>query len=1119
MLQLILGRSGFGKTHTIRKIIKEKLKKGQEKILLIVPEQYSFETEKAMLELVGEELYSKIFIMSFRKLSEYIFENLGKPCGTVLNDSHKAILMYLSIESVKDKLKIYKDSSNNDEFISMMLSANDEFKMCNINNDALEKISSSIVNRTLKAKLSDAQLILSRYDFLLKDKFIDPTDELTLAYNLLQKNDLFKDYSIFFDSFDGFTPQQLLFLEYFLKCSKETFITFCTDKETFFEDFDNTVDLFEPVDKNVRKILEISKKNNIKVNAPIILNENPIKNQELSALEENFLRTKKNNEKISICDSIEIYNAKNQYDEMEFVAKSIKKAIESGNYRYKDIFIISRNEQLYKRIIDICFQKYNIPLFFDKTESVEPKLLPTFFLSLLEIIKGNFQSSDIFKLLKIDLLGFDYDEISDLENYVLLWNIDRSAWFEDFKENPRGLCGKLTDEDIEKLKNLNALRVKIINPILIFSEKLKKSHNGKEITEHLYRFCEEINLREKIKTYSENLLKNGEYELAKEQVSVWNLMVNIFEDMAKLLTSQKISIEKYYQVLKIVLNLSDIGKIPSKIDCVAFGTADRIRPENKKIVFLIGANEGEFPRYPASAGIFSDDERCKLLSLGLNLYDSLEGLSLNERFLSYKAVTLPSEKLFVSFVSSTLSGETKYPSEIVKGIKSIFENVDIKDEKSFEIYDEIWTKKSAIELLSKHFKDNSRLSNTLKKYLKEDNEIKDKVNLLEKVALKKPIIFEDQQNTSLLFKDNVKLSASQVESYYLCPFQFFCKYSLKAKKRKKVEFNSLEYGSLMHFVLEKILKNYSADEIKRISKNDLEEIISNILNDYVKLKFGELKTKTDRFKYLFSRVAKAAVPLILHIADEFSQSEFKATDFELQIGKNSKVPALRLELGSGDFVEIEGKIDRVDTLQKNGQIYVRVVDYKTGTKEFNLSDILYGLNLQMLVYLLALEKNPKNKSIVVPCGVLYMPAIRPTVTAEHNVDAIDLNSQKTKKLKMNGLLIDSPEIIEAMEKDAKGIFIPAKIKNSQVQKSESLVSTELMGKILKKIESLIIEMAENLKSGLIPAKPAKGLYDACEFCDYKEACSFEENSDQVVNVENFKTEEVERFLDGISQRK
>lgn len=1114
MLQLILGRSGVGKTHKIRNLIKEKAENGQEKILLIVPEQYSFATEKAMLELIGEELYSKILIMSFRKLSEYIFEKLGKPCGTVLNEAHKAILMYLSIDSVKDELKIYKDTKSDNEFISMMISTNDEFKMCNINNVDLEKFSKNINNKTLKAKLDDAQLILSKYNFLLKDKFIDPIDELTLAYNLLQKNDLFKNYSVFFDSFDGFTPQQLLILEYFLKNSKETFITFCTDKENLNEELkiENTVDLFEPVNKHIRKILEISKKNNVKVNSPLILNKNFQKNENLSILEENFFRAKKNNLKNGTCKAIEIYNAKNQYDEVEFVAKSIKKLVETKDCQYNDFFIVSRNDQIYKGIIDVCFSKYKIPLFFDKTEFIESKLLPTFLLSLLEVIKGNFKSNDIFKLLKIDLLGFNYDEISDLENYVLLWNIDKTDWCNNFTENPRGLCGNLNDEDREKLSILNALREKIINPLLVLSDKFKKSNTGKEITEQLYNFCEEINLREKIKSYSENLLKNGEIELAEEQVSVWNLLINIFEDMAKLLSDKKINIEKFYQIFKIVLNLSDIGKIPSMLDRVAFGTADRIRPENKKIVFLIGANEGEFPRYPASAGIFSDDERCKLLSIGLNLYDSLEGLSLNERFLSYKAVTLPSEKLLVSFVSSSLSGETKYPSEIVKEIKTIFENVDIKDEKSFSLYDEIWTKKPAFELFSKHFKDNSRFSNTLKKYFENDMETKDKVKLLEKVALKKTIVFENQQNTELLFKGNVKVSASQVESYYLCPFQFFCKYSLKAKKRKKVEFDSLEYGSLMHFVLEKILKNYSVEEIKKLSKNSLEKIISDVLNDYVKLKIGELKTKTDRFKYLFSRVVKASTPLILHIADELSQSEFKATDFELQIGKNSKVPALKLKLNSGDFVEIEGKIDRVDTLQKNGQTFVRVVDYKTGTKEFNLSDILYGLNLQMLVYLLALEKNPKNKNSVIPCGVLYMPAQRPVVTAEHNVDATNLNNQKTKKLKMNGLLIDTPEVIYSMEKDAKGIFIPAKIKNSQVQKSESLVSAEMMGKILKKIEKLIIEMAENLKAGHIPAKPAKGLYNACEFCDYKEACSFEENSDEVINVENFKTEEVENFL-------
>ncbi|MBR1779373.1 MAG: exodeoxyribonuclease V subunit gamma [Clostridia bacterium] len=1113
MLQLILGRSGFGKTHTIRNIIKEKIDHGLDKLLLIIPEQYSFETERAILQLLGEALYDKISIMSFRKLSEYIFKKAGKPCGKVLSDSHKAILMNIAIDSVKDKLKIYKSAATNSEFVSVMLSANDEFKMCNIDNTEIAKIKSMAPDKTLSAKLGDTQLILNKYNELLEGKFIDPVDEITYAYRLCSQEGLFQDYTIFIDSFDGFTPQQLLFLGYFLKYSRDCFITFCTDKVNFSEPNEKSVDLFEPVNKHIRKVLDIAKKNTVKVNPPIVLQKNYRANEELSLMEKNFLRAKKLGTNLSKCQAIEIYNAKNRYDEVEFVAKNIRKLVEKKDYRYRDFFIISRNEQLYDGIIDAYFKKYKIPLFYDKKESIESKILITFLTSLIGTVKGNFQSTDIFRLLKIGLLDFDNDDIFNLENYVLLWGIDKKQWLGPFTENPRGLSGQMTDEDTENLEKLNILREKIMAPLLAFAKKLKSAKDGKEMTEEIYYFLEKVNLRKKINAYSENLLKAGEIELAAEQVEVWEKMIDIFEEMALLLSGEKITLDKYHQLLKIVLKLSDIGKIPAKLDEVTFGVADRIRPDDKKVVFLLGANEGEFPRFPATAGVFSDDERCQLLELGLNLYDSLEGLSLNERFLSYKAVTLAKEKLFVSFTNSTLSGEVNYPSEIVKELEKIFGNISIQDEKSFDEYDEVWAKEPAFEVLSKHFREGSRFSNTLKRYFENDAETKERVKLLKKVASKKTVAFEDQQSAGLLFKGDLKLSASQIESYYLCPFQFFCKYSLKAKPRKKVEFDSLEYGSLMHFVLEKILSKYKPSEIQSFAPNRIEKVIVEILNDYIKLKVGELKTKSDRFQYLFSRVVKTSVPLILHIADGLSQSEFKATDFELKIGKNGKVPALKLKLSSGEYIEVEGKIDRVDTYQKDGKSFVRVVDYKTGAKEFRLSDILYGLNLQMLVYLLALEKNPKSKNAVIPCGILYMPAQKPLVTAERNINTDDLNKLKGKKLKMNGLIIDSPEVIYAMEKDAGGVFIPAKVKNSQIQKSETLVNVAFMEKILQKIENLIVQMAENLKKGTIPAKPAKGLYDACEYCDYKSGCAFDEEYDEVVTVESLKNEEVENLLD------
>lgn len=1105
MLQLLLGRAGSGKTHTIKRKILQKINENKKNILLIVPEQISFETEKDMLSFLGEKLNTQVLITSFKRLAEYIFEKTGNFPKERISTADKTLLMSLAIDSIKKDLKLYKDSSDK-ELIDIMLSASDEFKKCYVENVELEKISNKLQNKILKYKLDDTIKILDSYNKMLSGKYLDPMDELSLAYRELRSCNIFKDFYVFVDGFDGFTQQQMLILTQIALDSAYTCVSFCADEEEFIKE---QPDLFSPIYKNIRKILDMAKENNVAMSEPIFLSENHRAANELNILEKNFFRSNKTVYESAV-NNVVVYRAKNLYEEVDFVARAIKRLVFKENCKYRDISVISRSVESYEGVIENCFKKYNIPLFLDKREPIDSKPLTQFIVTLLSVMKTNFSSEYVFKYLKIGLWDFSYEEISDLENYVLLWGIDHDQWKANFSASPSGISKKITDEDIEKLKELNAIREKIILPILKFSDKVK-SCDGEKFTKELYNFIETINLRKKLEDFAEKLAQARNDILSAEQPRLWDLTMDILDKMAFLLRGTKTPVGKYLQLLKLVVLSSDLGTIPAKLDEVTFSAADRPQPRESNIVFIIGANEGDFPRKPASAGVFSDSERCQLISLGVNMYDSLEGIAMTERFLAYKAVSNASKKLFVTFSTSTLTGGVKKPSEIIRNIESIFPKVKILDEFSFEQCDEIWSLEQALEVCSEHLNDGSRFSNTLKHYFL-NSKYKNYIENLEKAIKGKSFELQCEESGKLLFGENLKFSASQVEKYYSCPFQFFCQYGLLAKSRKKATFDSLEYGNLMHFVLEKVLSSLSDKEILCTTDSELEKVIVEKLNLYIKLKLGSWDGKSKRFQYLFSRLTKAAVPIIRHIAEELSQSEFKATDFELSISENSNVQPMKMQLPDGTFVEVEGKIDRVDIMKKGSENYVRVIDYKTGAKEFKLSDILYGLNLQMLIYLMILSKSPSGKyKNIVPCGILYMPSIKPVVSALKNTGKEKIESQKLKKLRMNGLLLESAEVICGMEKDAKGIFIPAYLKNGQVQKNESVVSAANMGKILKHIENLFINMANELKSGKIRPNPVKGLYDACEFCNYSEICNFTAD-ESGKHVEKKSNEEVMELL-------
>ena len=1105
MLQLILGRAGFGKTFKIQEIIKEILYSNTNttRVMLIVPEQSSFDTEKSILDLLGTESAAKVQVATFTRLVDLVARKFGGDFGQKINKADRNLLMSLAIDEVADKLEIYSGQVGKTEFVELMVSALTEFKMCSVIDSSLLEILSNITDPVLKKKIQETSLILKAYEALLQNTYIEPLDELTRLARKLSEHNFFNEYVVLFDGFDGFTMQQFSILEIILKQCEACYITLCTDAAAF---SDNEINIFSPINQTAKKILNIAKKNYVVVKTPIFL-ENPkrFKNNGLKLLESYIFRTKKEKFEQKVDDTL-IFAGNTKYDEADFVCRMIKKFIYEGNYKYNDFAVITRNDEIYRGILDVAFEKYKIPYFMDSREEITTKPLMLVVLSALEIVNNNFSSQSVFKYLKTGLIGMGADEISELENYVLFWNINGKRWLEEFTANPDGYI-KMNEESKEKLLRINTLRKKVIFPLQKIRQDMD-SVTGDDITRKIYNFLCDINIIENLKNFCQELSEVNQQGLAEEQVKLWDLLIEILDKMAIILKNRKISLKKYAELLKLVMSSYDIAHIPRKVDEVIFGSVDRVRVQNKKVVFLIGAVEGEFPRVPVASGIFTDVQRKQLIELGLPLYDAIEGLAINERFLAYKAVTMPSEKLFITWSCSTTLGGAKSASAIVREIKFILPNMLNVDDFSEELSDKIWEKKPAFEICAKHWHDKSRFSETIKEYFfRSASEYREKLQAIETVTSMLPLRLEDSQKIKATFGENMQISATQIEKFYLCKFAYFCKYGILAKERKKAKFDALQYGNVIHFIFEKILKKFKVNELLNFSRKELLCEVKNILNYYIEENLGGWTDKTERFRYLFSRTTNAVVPLILHMARELSQSEFRPVAFELELSNKHGVMALEVKLSDGTSVTVGGKMDRVDIMRCGEKSFVRVIDYKTGAKEFNLSDVLFGLNLQMLIYLEAFCKNPASgHEQKIPAGVLYLPSVSTTLNLDRDEDLGKLEKEKMKKLRMNGLILNNEQVIMGMEADANGVYIPVALKDGKPKNYDYIVDVAQMEAIMRHIDRLVISMAEQLHKGDISVQPAKGIYDACEFCEYKSVCA-QTGNENCREIENLKRDE------------
>jgi len=1090
-LRLIYGKAGSGKSNycfsEVARLIEQE---NEKKIYIITPEQFSFTAEKKLMDEMEKIRNGAVISAEVITLSRMAYRVMGEIGGlnkTNLSKCGKAMLIYSILSNNKKNLKFLGKS---DENIDLSMRAITEFKKHGVSTLDLTNEIEKTDDIYLKTKLQDMACIYDNFEEKIANNYIEETDLLDILASNLDKVDLVKNSIIFIDEFAGFTYQEYEVIKQMISLAKEVNITICTDNLELNTNPDT--DIYYANKVTVKKLFKLVKENNFKLEEPIELNTcYRFKTEELLHLSNNLYNVKSTKYEKNV-DNLKLFLAKNEYSEIEEVAKKIKKLVSKNNLRYKDISIITKNIENYAPLVRAIFRQYDIPVFIDEKRDLNQNIIVQYVLSILSVLNRNFASEDVFSYIKLGFLDIEKEEIFKLENYCNKWGITLNKWKKDF----------IYELDNENKKNevqrLNEIRKEIINPLIKLQEKIKEEKTANNITKLLYEFLISQSIEEKVTEKIKDLEANNKRELAKEYKESYQIILDILDEIVLIFKDDKMTIDKYEKILKIGLKNSGLGKIPGTQDQVILGDVDRSRSHKVDVVFIIGLNDGSFPSNNKDEGFFSDNDREVLKEDGIEIAKTTLEQLYDDKFNIYKAFTTAEKQLYLSYSSSDKDGKSQRPSILITQIKKMFPNLKEESDvvsKRYEIVNKEVTYQELIENISK-LKKKEKIEDIwyeIYNYYKSQEGWNEELSKdLEAINYSNLPTDIKKENIDKLYGNTLKTSVSRLEQYRRCPFSYYLQYGLKLKEKETLKIQSMDTGSFMHETIDNFFDYVREEglELSEIDEEKIFEIVSNIVEENLKSSRNMIFTATTKYKILVRRLKKIISKALKYIIETIIYSDFSIEGTEVEFSEKGKYKPIILNLENGKKVEITGKIDRIDTATKDEGKYLRIIDYKSSAKDIDLNEVYAGLQIQLLTYTDAICRQED----IIPAGIFYFSLLEQMANKRIEEDKIE--EEIRKKFKMKGLIIADVKIIKMNDNTLNvgtSKIVPAGITTSgEINKKDTKGVKQEEFKVLQDyIYKTIKDISKEILSGKIDLKPfnKKGK-TPCEYCVYKSICGF-----------------------------
>lgn len=1073
MLKLLLGRAGTGKT---TEILGTMAREGERRPqLLIVPEQHSHDAERQLCAVGGNGVSLCAEVLSFTRLASRVFSVAGGLAEPVLDAGGRLLLMDVALKAVEDRLKVYVRPSRKPPFLTQLAATVDECKGANISPERLFEVAGQVEGES-GDKFYDLALICGAYEAYCEQRGADPRDKLTRLARALEGCPWGEGRDIYLDGFTDFTVQERQVLEKLVGQANSVTVALTCDGMAGDEE-----DVFGPARRTARRLLELAKRMGVESEVRVRSEKGAAVARGITRVEEHLFEAV-----LPVFEEtpegVELYRAMSPYLEVERAAAELARLVREEGYRYRDLAVTARSMEVYGSLITLIFPRYGLPVFLGGMDDVLQKPILTLVTGALDAVAGEYRYEDVFRYLKTGLTDLSRDEVDRLENYVLKWDIKGSRWTQagEWNMHPEGYGGVWNETLKARVAELDGLRRRVAEPL----ERLRraKEKTGEGLALALYGFLEEIDLPRRLLERGAELRQGGEAALAAEYEQLWKLLCGALEQCAQLLGETGMDWEEFARLFKLVLSQYQVGAIPVSLDRVAAGEMPRLAHKHCKVLYLLGADDGAIPAVAPSPGLLVDEDRSLLAAFGLESAPRLTDKLWREMTIVYETCALPSDRLIVSYALAGEDGGKGQPSFLVKKLRQLFPGLVPLDERSLEKDFRMTALRPALELAG--------LRPGLGRALKGVPgcaplvERMERAATMERGSLTRPTV-------EALYGRHVPMSASRMDKYKSCHFSYFMQYGLGAKARKGAEFAATDYGTFVHYVLENVLRERKGREVPG------REQVSAVVKRYVEEQLGGLAGETARFRYLFRRLEKTVYAVVKNVCEELENSEFQPVAFELGFGKKGELPPVELTV-DGVTLSVSGVVDRVDAWEKDGRLYLRVVDYKTGRKSFDLTDVWNGLGLQMLLYLFTLTEDGKTlfgDRELVPAGVLYLPARDLPVGGSRTMTEEERQKKVDEQLRRKGLVLDDEAVLSAMERGEEGFrFLPLKMKKSGEIGGEALVSAERLGKLERHTRQILRDIAAELAAGNIAADPfwQGPQHNACQWCEYAAACQFRE---------------------------
>jgi len=1099
-LKILYGRAGTGKT---TQVLSRLCKAGEVRPqVLIVPEPQSHETERALCKMGGPGISCCAEVLSFTRLANRVFQEAGGTGLEELDAGGRLILMYNAVKNVSSAggLRVYHRPSRHPAFLQALLSTVDELKSCCVLPKTLEWAGRELCEAQPEdeagCKLTELGLICGEYDRLTQTIRLDPMDRLSRVAEKLDTCDWAAGKDIWVDGFTDFTQQQMEVLQKLFRQANSLTVALTCDELLGYGGETDEESVFAPAQKTAWKLLHHGKKHGIECKAEKLEGACGKKIKALCDLEKNLFSASAPQP----CDaqgSVELFCASGARSEVEWTAARILQLVREEGYRFRDIGVCARNYGAYRDYVESVFPRYGIPVFSSAMSDILEKPVLALITAALDTVTGGYTYDDVFRYLKTGLTGLEQEECDLLENYVLKWNIRGSQWTQSKPWNwhPRGYGFQKEPQDEEVLARVDRARRMVAEKLELLKKNTDKTGRGQ--AKNLYAFLVDIGLPQRLEERVAVLKERGELALAGEYLQLWEIFCGGLEQCASLLDDKPMELEEFALLFRLVLSQYDVGTIPVSLDRVTAGEMTRQTGHRVKVMFLLGADDGSIPQAASNVGLLSEQDRALLTQqYQVELSQSRLELLYREMTTVYQICTLPDKKLVVTWPMQGESGAELRPSFLVERLRLLFPDVKVVREEDLAGAFRMEAPLPALEQAGRDTRARLALS-VLPEYT-------DEVARLERAAQWERGKLS-RRAVEKLYGSRIPMSASRMDKYRSCHFSYFMRYGLKAEPRKPAGFSAPEYGTFVHYVLEHVLghEEYRAagkhlDEDERCDL--VRRLTDEAVNRYLEEELGGLQDKTPRFRYLFLRLLNSVRTVVDNAAAELADSSFEPIRFELGFGAGGEesLPPVELTV-DGVTISVTGFVDRVDGWVHDGRLYLRVVDYKTGRKSFDLTEVWNGIGLQMLLYLFTLkEKGEAYFGLPVEeAGVLYFPARDAVVKGSRLMSEEALTKAVNKELVRSGLVLDDPHVLNAMEpiREEGYRFLPLKVsKSTGAVTGDALVTAERFGKLGAHIQRVLKEICEEMAAGNIAADPYWRGPDrnACRYCDYAAACHFEE---------------------------